>query len=63
MDVAKILDTADPLARDERLIAGVASAVISSEERRQDPAVNTLTQGWWFGRCMDKTSTLIHGQV
>ena len=63
MDVTEMLDAADPLAGDERPVAGFTSAVISSEERRQDPAINPLTQGWWLSRCMDPAGTLIHREV
>jgi hypothetical protein len=63
MDIAKMLNAADPLAGDERPVTGFTSAVISGEERRQDPAINPLTDGRWLGRCMDPAGTLIHRQV
>ena len=63
MDVTEMLDAADPLAGDERPVAGFASAVISGEERRQDPAIDPLAQSWWFSRRMDPAGTLIHRQI
>jgi hypothetical protein len=63
MDVAEMLNAADPLAGDERPVAGFASTVISGEERRQDPAINPLAQGRWFSRRMDPASTLIHREI